>query len=99
MLEEQRNKIDRIDDEIARLLAERLSVVDEVAMKKKEKNLPILNSDREQEILSRLTKDQEDEISVYTKILFNTIFDLSRLRQEALIGSTTEKENSKKECI
>jgi len=90
MLDEQRTRIDIIDDEIARLFTERLSVTAEVAKIKKDNGLPILNSEREQEIISRLTDDQPEEIAGCIKNLFMTIFDISRTRQAELIGSMSE---------
>ena len=92
MLEEQRKKIDTIDDQLVRLFEERLSVADEVAKIKKENDLPVANTEREREIVNRLTEGQTDRMAGYTKILFNTIFDLSRSRQASQIGFASETE-------
>ena len=92
MLEEQRKRIDEIDDEIFRLFLERLKVTEEVAKVKKENNLPIVNPAREREIINRLAEGQTDAMAGYTKILFNTIFDLSRSQQTKLVGPKSEPE-------
>ena len=85
MLEEQRKKIDDIDDEIARLFIERLTVAGEIAKIKRENNIPVLNASREREILDRLTEGFDNETTGYIETLFGTIFEISRFRQEKLI--------------
>ncbi|MCL2599609.1 MAG: chorismate mutase [Treponema sp.] len=87
---ETRNRIDKIDDELVRLFTERLSLVEEIAAQKKKDNLPILDTAREREIISRLTKDGPDSIASYTKTLFTTIFDLSRSHQAKLLGPSSK---------
>ena len=47
-LQELRRRIDRIDDELVRLFAERMDVAAEVAAYNKEKGLPVLDASREQ---------------------------------------------------
>ncbi len=80
-LENIRKEIDRVDDQLVDLFKERLELAGEVAAYKQEHNLPILNSSREREIIQRLTKEQDDFMACYTKILFTTLFDLSRSHQ------------------
>jgi chorismate mutase/prephenate dehydratase len=92
MLDELRTHIDKIDDELIRLFEERLEVTSKIAKVKKENNLPILNPAREREIINRLTKGQTDSMAGYTKILFNTIFDLSRSQQTQLVGPKSDIE-------
>ena len=87
MIEEIRNKIDRIDDDLARLFAERLSLVEKIAIKKKEENQPVLNTAREREIITRLTEGRPDDIAGYTKTLYTTIFDLSRCHQTKVLSA------------
>ena len=85
MLEEQRKRIDEIDDEIARLLKERFFVTEEVAIIKKKYDLPVKNSAREREIIERLTADLTDDMAKNIEVLFNMIFDLSRSQQTKMI--------------
>ena len=92
MLDDLRTRLDKIDDELARLFEERLGITAEVAKVKKENNLPVVNTAREREIISRLTEGQEDILAAYTKVLFNTIFDVSRAQQTKLIGPHSEVE-------
>ena len=90
MFEELRDKIDHIDDELVRLITERLSIAGSIAEIKKAEGLPILNSAREREIISRLTMRQPDALAGYIKILFTTMFDLSRSHQARLVNTASD---------
>jgi len=81
-LQEIRKEIDAVDDKIARLLKERLILVDRVAEIKRETNAPVLNLQREEEIINRLTGGGNDD---FIKEVFLNIFELSRKRQELLL--------------
>jgi len=89
---EIRNRIDKIDDELVRLFEERLSLIEEIAGRKKRENLPVLDTAREREIVSRVTKDRPDAIAGYTKTLFTAIFDISRSHQIKMMGSPSKIE-------
>lgn len=80
-LQNIREEIDRIDDSIKKLFEQRMEMALKVADFKRENNLPVQNTTREREVISRVTRDQSDDMAVYTKILFNTLFDLSRSYQ------------------
>ena len=90
MISEIRDRIDRIDDELAGLFAERLSLVEEIANNKKAENLPILNTAREREIITRLTEGKPDVMAGYTKTLYTTIFDLSRCHQAKMLSTSSK---------
>lgn len=95
-LTEIREKIDKIDDVLAELFTERMELAYKVAEYKKANNMEILNSKREREIVNRLTGKTKEEYATYLKILYNTIFDLSRSYQAKMIysgitGTQTEK--------
>ena len=79
--QERRQHIDNIDNEITRLFTQRMALVSEMALYKRQNNLPILDTAREREIIARVTQKQSAQIAGYTKVLFNTIFDLSRSYQ------------------
>ena len=55
-LSEIRAKIDAVDDDLLRLFLERMALSDEIAAYKNEHHLPILNRQREREILARVTE-------------------------------------------
>ena len=50
-LTQAREEIDRIDNEIIKLVAKRLSVAKEIGKLKKSKNLPVENKQREEEVI------------------------------------------------
>lgn len=56
MLTEYRNQIDRIDDQLVELLAQRFEVVRHVGIHKKELGLPALQPGRWQEVLEKRMK-------------------------------------------
>jgi chorismate mutase/prephenate dehydratase len=90
MLEELRARIDKNDDELIRLFAERISLAEEIALKKKEENLPLIDTAREREIISRVTQNKTDTIAGYIKILFTIIFDISRSHQAKLMHTSSQ---------
>ncbi len=92
-LKECREKIDRIDDQLCALFAQRMEIVEQVARYKKENGLPVLNTSREREVLERVCGQCPEQLGVYTKLLFNTLFDLSRARQTALLSADTPLAN------
>jgi len=80
-LQEIRNKIDNIDDKLNELFRQRMETVLEVAKYKAENDMPVLNRGREREIVHRMVSQNPDALASYTKILFNTLFDVSRSYQ------------------
>ena len=93
-LENIRKKIDNIDDSIIKLFEERMNTVKDVAEFKAENNMKVLNSKREREIINRLSQMVDPELSVYSKVLYNTLFDLSRSYQSKKLfseGKTSQK--------
>lgn len=84
-LKELRNEIDRIDGELTKLFAERMKTAAEIAKYKHENNLPVFHREREREVLNKVTASVPEEFEVYTKTLYQTIFDLSRSYQKRLI--------------
>ena len=81
-LKDYRDKLDRIDDEMAALFKERMETVREVADYKREHNTPVLASGRERDILYRVTGLCGGELEEYTKILWSTLLELSRDYQQ-----------------
>lgn len=89
-LQEARKIIDLTDNQIAELFEKRMQTVFEVAEYKKENNMPIYNGDRERDIISRLTNSAPDELALYVKVLYNTLFDVSRAYQARKIGGISK---------
>ena len=89
-LAEIRTRIDVVDAELTKLFAERMGLSAEVAKYKAENNIPILNKKREREIISQVTSSVPENMAMYAKILYNTIFDVSRSYQSGLINRKSE---------
>ncbi len=80
-LKEIRNRIDDIDTELVRLFKERMEVVSDVAAYKRANGLPVLNAQRERDIIARVTDGLDDEMAAYMKTWFTTMFEVSRSYQ------------------
>ena len=88
-LSEIRTKIDAVDDQLLQLFLERMTLSEEVAAYKNEHHLPILNKQREREILAKVT-EKSGEKERYAYHLFSTLFELARSRQAELISSPSQ---------
>ena len=56
-LNEARIKLNDIDDKMKSLFIERMNIVKDIAIYKKENDLPIFDAKREEEMKERLSKD------------------------------------------
>ena len=84
-LEKIREKINETDNSIAKLFEERMKLSAEVAEEKQKSGGRIYNPKRERDIISRLTENCDEKTAVYLKILYNTVFNLSRSYQAKII--------------
>nr|WP_325186227.1 prephenate dehydratase domain-containing protein [uncultured Oscillibacter sp.] len=87
-LSEIREKIDAVDDQLLSLFLERMALSEEVAAYKNQHRLPILNKQREREILAKVTEKAGDK-ERYAYHLYSTLFELARSRQAELISAPT----------
>lgn len=85
-----REKIDSIDDELVRLFVERMEVAKEVAQYKKENNLPIYVPAREREKLQDVAKKAGQDMDDYIRSLYSMIFEISRSYQSKCNNQETE---------
>ena len=98
-LQEIRQQLDAIDDQMLALFADRMRLVSQVAAYKQEHNIPILDSGRERQIMNRLTLRAGKDLEHPVKLLYETIFNLSRASQarqlhgETPLSRTLEKAN------
>ncbi|MEG0255271.1 MAG: chorismate mutase [Vagococcus sp.] len=79
MLEKVRDEINQIDQELAVLLEKRYKCVDEVVRIKKENQIPILDSNREELVLKRianLIKEEKYKDSILET--FQNMMDISK---------------------
>ena len=89
-LKEIRAETDKIDNEIAELFERRLKLIESVAQVKAETNTSVLKPTREREIISRLTSEHSGMSADYLKLLFTTIFDISRSYQIVLTNRSSK---------
>lgn len=89
-LEAYRNEIDRIDEELLRLFAQRMDVSAQIAAYKKANAIPVLDATREREKLVKVYDKSPEGIGDYAVSLFSLIMDLSRNCQNRLLGTDTE---------
>ena len=86
-LNEIRNSIDAIDDQLVELFCQRMALSAQVADYKKENNLPIFVPSRERDILQRVAKQAGPEMENYSRVLYSMLFELSRSYQSKRNGS------------
>lgn len=79
-LKEIRQQIDIVDEQLLDLFLKRMELSGQVAQYKIKNNMPVLNREREEEILSDVSK-KSGEFSRETALLFEALMDLSRVSQ------------------
>ena len=62
-IEDWRKRIDTLEDQILALLNERARYAAEIGRIKRQKNLPVLDANREQEILQRIASNNQGPMS------------------------------------
>ena len=83
-LNEARLRLNDIDDKMKSLFIERMNIVKEIALYKKQNNLPIFDAKREEEMKERLSKDTGELKEHYLGYL-NAILKESKDYQETII--------------
>lgn len=89
MLENYRQKIDAIDDEIIDLYVKRMAISKSIAEEKNKIHAGVTNLKREKEILNRVTENVEDDLKGYAKQVFETVFDTSKAYQLRYIDGSS----------
>ena len=82
-LGDARKEIDEIDGNLSRLVKRRLELASDVVRAKVQKGLPILDPARERAVLARVADEVGPEMEDEARIVFTTLFALSRSRQGA----------------
>lgn len=85
-LGEIRIEIDKIDSELIELFKKRMDCAKAVGLYKKENNIPVLNQNRENEILDNV-EEKGGEYGAHARLLFSNIMELSRALQHNIVGS------------
>lgn len=85
-LNELRQEIDKIDQELVQLFTARMDIAAKVADYKRENNLPIFHPGRERAILQKVAELAGPEMGNYTRVLYSMLFELSRSYQSKRNG-------------
>ena len=90
-LGEIRNRIDHIDRKLVELIEERMEIVKEVALYKKENGMKIFDRKREEEVVNKnLSNVKSEELKHYIEGILKDIMDSSKEYQKFKIGSPKE---------
>ena len=85
-LKDIRVKITETDNKMAELFKERMALVEQVAQYKKEKGLPILDPEREKEVLLKGTERIEDiDLKSYYVSFLKSTMEISRRYQSSIL--------------
>ncbi|MCK4551661.1 MAG: chorismate mutase [Tenericutes bacterium] len=86
-MEELRNQINIIDESMQNLFLERMQIVKQVALHKKENDLPIFDKERETIILKE-NVDRIDnlELTDLYMAFYKNVIEVSKQYQERIIG-------------
>lgn len=86
-LEELRGQIDAVDQQILRLLHERVRLVVKVGEYKRERGMPVYDPSRERSLLERLCKSAEPPLDAETiRRIFERLVDESRRIEQHHMG-------------
>ena len=85
-----RREIDEIDDQMVNLFTRRLEIVERVAASKKASGSPVFDPARERSILSHVVERVAPEYENGARLLFSTLFGISRARQRAVLHGEPE---------
>ena len=80
-INEIRNAIDKVDEQLVKLFVERMNLSAQIADYKKAHNLPIYVPSREREKLQNVAEQVGAEMDNYTRVLYSMLFELSRSYQ------------------
>ena len=86
-LNDYRKEIDRIDDQLIALFAQRMETAEKIAAYKKANGLRVLDARREKEKMREILDKTPDDLREYVSSLYSLIFELSRSRQSCLLGT------------
>jgi len=92
-IQDYRVKIDQVDSELVRLYGERMEITKEIGRYKREHNLPVLDTERERNLLNRVGEMAGEENENGVRALFGFLMSQSRTgqlldgRKESALGN------------
>ena len=81
-IEELRQEINKIDEEMASLFNKRMEVAKDIALYKKEFNLPIFDKERELQLLNKNLEYIQDDLKPLYREFLIKLMELSKLYQQ-----------------
>lgn len=99
MLEDIRNQIDQIDDQIAQLYVRRMALAKEVGLAKADGGTALENIPREKEILNRVASAVPDELKLYLKQVFTSLFETSKAYQQRFLNIRSDIKTAIREVL
>jgi monofunctional chorismate mutase len=81
-IEELRLEINKIDEEMANLFNKRMEVAKDIALYKKEFNLPIFDKERELQLLNKNLEYVQDDLKPLYREFLIKLMELSKLYQQ-----------------
>ncbi|MBQ3128017.1 MAG: chorismate mutase [Clostridia bacterium] len=90
-IKDLRQEIDSIDNQLVELFEKRMRTASAIADYKRANGLPVSDKGREREVINKVTEKISPEFSEYTRVLYQTIFDVSCSYQRSI--------NSKKSAL
>ncbi len=84
-LNEIRNEINKVNDEMLKLFEKRMALCKEVALYKKANNMEIFVKSREDEILNEIRAKSAEGLESYNEEFFKVLMELSRDYQKTVI--------------
>ena len=81
-IQELRKQINEIDQQLVQNFDARMKVALEIAKYKKETGMPVFDPARERDVLNKQVSAVDENMAMYVKLLYNTLFDLSRSYQQ-----------------
>lgn len=96
---ELRRDIDEIDDKIAELFLKRMDMMEDVAEAKKGSGATVSDPARERLILSRVTNAVGEKHEDAARLLFRTMFGITKARQRVLLNGESEFAQTIKKAV
>ena len=85
-LQKIRTEIDALDHELLSLFEQRMALCRNVALYKKENNLPVFQPEREKCLLDKIEQAASPELQNATRTLFSVILEISKQLQSRMLA-------------
>lgn len=84
-INELREQIDTVDDQLVRLFVQRMALAKEIGLYKKANAIPVLDATREETKLQEIAAKAGSDMANYACCLYKMLFDLSRQYQNEVV--------------